>query len=349
MSALPILLLTIGVSPAAKTSTHAASPFAASASIDFSVGSGSFVAYDKADDPLYTSTLTLAPGWSFAEHMKIGAQLALTYEWTNLVTACSAASGPRPAGGPQEDCSDTNDANGRRLSLSDLTFSFAHDQVYALDPIIFAASASLALPTSRESRATNNVLTIGGNAGASIELEMFKIGLGFGLRKFFPTAEASVLDAVEAEARQRGGVPVIRCASFRRESCLLLTGFVPSWRVAIDADATIEAPWVEGLSATIAFGYQYSRRYGRALDAFSSMKTDAGGRIIVDGTNEDDSTSGTIEVAYELDDRLSFALGVTSQQPAKTADGKSLRFPFYDFISPASNFSAWYLSATFAY
>lgn len=348
MSALPILLLTIGISPAAKTSTHAASPFAASASIDFSVGSGSFVAYEKADDPLYTSTLTLAPGWSFAEHMKLGASLALTYEWTNLVTACSAASGPRPAGGPQEDCSDTNDPNGRRLSLSDLTLSFAHDEVYAFDPLTFSASASLALPTSRESRAANNALTLGGSAGASIELAPVAIGLGFGLTKFFPTAEAAVLDAVEAEARQSGGVPVIRCASFRRDTCLLLTGFVPSWRMSIDVDATFEAPWVEGLSASIALGYQYSRRHGRAIDAHSSTKTDVDGAPIVDGTNEDDSTSGAIEVAYQLDDRLSFALGVTSQQPAKTADGRGLRFPFYDFISPASNFSAWYLSATFA-
>jgi hypothetical protein len=339
-----ILLLTVGVS--VETSTKA--PFAASVSLDASVGGGTFVAYDKADDPLYASTLSISPTWSIDQHLNLAASLSFTYEWTHLVTACSAASGPRALGAPAGDCSDTNDPSGRRSALSDLELSISHDELYTIEMFTFSAAGSVALPTSRESQAVSNVMTIGGSLSASADLEPFTFALGLGFNKFFPTAEAAVLDSVEAEARARGGVPVIRCASFRRDTCLLLSGFVPTYRAAIGVDAKFLAPWIEGLSASIAFGYQYSRRFGRTLDGASSGKTDVDGRPIVDGTNEDDSTSGTLELAYELDERWSFAFGVTSQQPARTADGKSLRFPFYDFISPASNYSAWYLSGTFS-
>jgi hypothetical protein len=333
---------------AAATETSTATGFGASVTLDAAAGAGSFVAYDKADDPYWASAISLDASWSLDQHLTIAAAASLSWEWTFLVTSCTDATGPRPAGAPARDCSDTNDPNGRRTDLSDIDLQLAYDDLYTFGPLSFSARTSLALPTSRDSRATDNLFTFGLGGRAKLALDPFSAGLGLSFHKLFPTAEASVLEAVEAEARERGGVSVIRCASFRRDTCLLLSGFVPSWRSAIDLEAGFEFPWIEGLSASIGAGYQYSRRYGREPDRHTSPKVDEDGTRIADGINEGDTTSGSIELAYQLDDRLSFAFGVTSQQPARTADNKSLRFPFYDFISPAQNFSAWYLSGTFS-
>lgn len=321
-----------------------------SISLDASVGAGTFVAYDKADDPLYASTLTIEPTWSFDQYWMASLSFALGYEWTYLVTSCDPASGPRASGAPARDCSDTNDPNGRRASLSDIELALQREEIFSYSLFSLRGRGSIALPTSRESRATDNALTLGGSLTGSFDLSEWapvSIEVAGSLNKFFPTAQAAQLDEAEAEAIARGGVPVVRCAT-NRNSCLLLSGFVPTWRSGVDVSAKVDAPWVEGLSATIAFGYQYSRRFGRSTDALSSPKTDLSGSPVVDGTSDDDTTSGAIELSYAIDDHIGVAFGVASQQPAKTADGKRYRFPFYDFISPANNYSAWYLSGSFS-
>ena len=57
---------------------------------------------------------------------------------------------------------------------------------------------------------------------------------------------------------------------------------------------------------------------------------------------EADTTSGTIEIAYSPTDEWSFSLGLSSTQPALTADGKRVRFPFLDLVSPANNYTGLY-------
>jgi hypothetical protein len=49
-------------------------------------------------------------------------------------------------------------------------------------------------------------------------------------------------------------------------------------------------------------------------------------------------------LGFDIPGAASIAVGTTSIQPAWTADGKYLRFPFWDFISPQNNFSAAFLT-----
>ena len=66
-----------------------------------------------------------------------------------------------------------------------------------------------------------------------------------------------------------------------------------------------------------------------------------------------DSTSGAIFYSYDIPDKAlgisdyvntNLSLSLSSAQPAWTFDGKSLRFPFWDFISPNNNFSSFGVS-----
>ncbi|MBI2373681.1 MAG: hypothetical protein HYV07_06745 [Deltaproteobacteria bacterium] len=325
-------------------------PFSLSFSADAAVGIGTFVSDQNADSPWYGSSLSLTGAYELAESLSISAGLSGAVEWTYLVTPCHPAEGPRAPGAKAEDCSDTEGssragtADQPRATFDDVELSLDHEKLLELAGFTLSGAARLALPTSRDSRAVGNLFTLGAGLSVSRPLGPMTPSLSTSVSKFFPTATAAVLERAEAE---RGDLPIGHCSNLRESSCLLLTGFVPTYRVSLGADVRFEIPPVEGLSATISVGYAYSRAFGTGGDSLSSTKTDGSGRPVVDGVNASDTTSGSIEIGYAVDDRLSLALGVSSGQPAKTDDGKALRFPFFDFVSPSNNYSSWYLSAAY--
>lgn len=315
-----------------------------SASLESVVGIGTFVSGNKNDDPYYSSTLSLAPSWKMDEDSALSLALSLTYEWTYLITPCHPASGPRPTGAPAEDCSDTADPNGRRGDIDDLTLGYSHGKIIELFGVRLTGDASLAFPTSRGSRAARNLFTLGGGLGLSRALGPVTPSLSWGFAKFFPRTNADSRDAIAAV---QGDIPIGQCPSFRNTNCILLSGFVPTWRTSIGVSVAADIVWVDGLSVSTSFSYAYSRRHGTGGDALSSTKTDADGKPIVDGVNESDTTSGTIEISYAILDELSVSGGVSSAQPAKSARG-NIRFPFFDFISPANNYTGFYVSLAYA-
>lgn len=315
-------------------------PLGLSVSLDASVGTGTFVASRYADDPYYASTLTVSPSWALTEDLTASASLGLSYEWTALVTPCHPASGPRPAGAPAEDCSDTADPNGRRADLDDLTLSLAHRELYALEGFVLGAGTSVALPTSRASRAASLVLSWGLGATISRPIGPVTPSLSLGLRKYFALDDAPLADADTGE----GQLPIGRCRNGRTTACLLLSGFVPSWRLGLDLSVEVELP--AGFDVSLGLGYSYTANHSRPPDAARSPRRDAAGTPVVDGVGEFDGTSGSIELGFTVTEQLRVGLGVASAQPALTADNSAVRFPFFDFLSPANNYSAWYAAVS---
>jgi hypothetical protein len=60
------------------------------------------------------------------------------------------------------------------------------------------------------------------------------------------------------------------------------------------------------------------------------------------GRGQRDRTFGVIDLTYQPWENFGFSLGLSSAQPAKTADNKSFRFPFFDFSSEGNNFTTVY-------
>lgn len=315
-------------------------PVTVAVGFDASVGSGTFAGSRFVDDPYYASTLSLEVSRELVEDVTLSLGLALTFEWTGLVTPCHEASGPRPPGAPAQDCSGSNDPNGRIADFDDLALSLSHAHLYQLAGFVLSGRATVAAPTSRASRAATNVLTLGGGLGISRPIGRFTPSVSAGLSKYFATDDAPLAAADSGE----GGIPLGRCRQVGSTACLLLAGFVPSWRFGVDLAVAVELPGA--FDATVSVGYAYTGNHGRAVDARSSTRTDANGELIVDGDGAFDSTSGVVELGYAVDDGMRVALGLASSQPARTADNGGLRFPFYDFVSPANNYSAWYAAVS---
>lgn len=314
--------------------------------LDNVVGVGTFVSGRTTDNPYYASSLTLTPSWALTEDLALNLYYLMSYEWTYLATPCHPASGVRAAGAPKEDCSDADGVDGNRFDQEDLQLALQHQDLLRVGPLTLSGQALVALPTSRLSRFTGNRVTLGAQGTANASFGSVALTLNANLRKFFPGAKAAVLEEVEVEAQRADGLVIGHCASFRQSSCLLLSGFVPTWRFGAD----LTAAWTPGalpeLSVSATFGYYYTRRYGGPEDRLRAVTTDQDGAAIVDGINGDDLTLGAVDLTYWLSDHFAVSLGTYSLQPARTADGQALRFPFYDFISPANNFTTWYLSGT---
>jgi hypothetical protein len=66
------------------------------------------------------------------------------------------------------------------------------------------------------------------------------------------------------------------------------------------------------------------------------------------GQNFNENTSGSLSYTYTVPTDYPFFItaGLASGQPAWSADGKTMRFPLWDFFTPANNFSAAFLDVT---
>jgi len=66
------------------------------------------------------------------------------------------------------------------------------------------------------------------------------------------------------------------------------------------------------------------------------------------GQNFSENTSGSLSYTYTVPTGYPFFItaGVASGQPAWSADGKTVRFPVWDFFTPANNFSSAFLDVT---
>mgnify|MGYP001570243132 FL=1 len=67
------------------------------------------------------------------------------------------------------------------------------------------------------------------------------------------------------------------------------------------------------------------------------------------GRGQRDTTWGTIDLSYSLTDNWGLSFGVTSYQSAKTSDGQSIRFPFFDFRSFADNNTSFYFDVRYTF
>ncbi|MBM4387159.1 MAG: hypothetical protein FJ088_05430, partial [Deltaproteobacteria bacterium] len=60
------------------------------------------------------------------------------------------------------------------------------------------------------------------------------------------------------------------------------------------------------------------------------------------GRGQKDTLYGVVDVTYQPWENFGFSLGLSSVQPPKTENNKSFRFPFFDFVSEANNYTTIY-------
>jgi hypothetical protein len=292
-----------------------------------SVGSGTFSTQAYPEEDFVGQEFELAPQFRLKDELTLRAYWAMECELT-----------------PPGSSDGVSLTNERRCSPSDVQLAFHHNRLW-IDPWIagqIMTNVQLWLPASWESQFNHTILNLRFTGGYKTKILKDKIALGyaFSVQKYFPYRKVrGFLTDGNSEAGLTSP-PLYHSRRSIGEDGSVGSGGPMNDNWMLMNDFSLAYFFTTKLSLEIGLIIQNFFRYA-SLEAHSDPHLPRVGRH--------DTTWGTLELAYQLVDYLRLSGGITSRQPALTADGSSLRFPFYDFISPESNYTRWYVSAEVSY
>ena len=291
-----------------------------------------FISDEFSDNPLVTQYFEIYPRYNIAPFQTVRLNWSLECEITQ----------------PDRD-------PARRCDPSDVRLSYHHMHLVTdpwIDGSVFAWGG-LYLPSSYASGQNGTIMNVRLTGGymASFFKNRLLLMYALGVQKYLPTqktrADCPVGAGADGVARGDDGVPV----------CLPST---QGQRTAADADqgttgsgGFMNDNWL--LQNSFYMQYSFTPRIWasiffqiRNIFAFS-VPNELIGDPDLPSAAQEDWTRGIVEVAFMPINHLAISLGIDSYQPALTADNGSVRFPFYDFISPANNYTRWYIAARAVY
>ena len=203
----------------------------------------------------------------------------------------------------------------------------------------FDGALAFTLPTSTASINTKLYTTIAPSLALSFTLDKFTFAYAITYGHNFNKYTSTALDPSDVDVLSRS------------------TGeeLLGAHAVAIDGVLTeIE------LANQFAINYQFIKQFGMTVGlAFADGWTYDNGTITKDdefvspyakvGRGHSQYSSGSLAFTYVPIKYVALALSMVSTQPWKTADNKTLRFPWFDTVSPAKNYTKFMFTASFTY
>jgi hypothetical protein len=287
-------------------------------SLSTSIGSGTFVLDDYSNDPYVSQEIFLRPRFWLTKNQNVQLLWLMECEYTA-----------------------PNDPAGRHCNWSDLRLSYHHVDIWR-DPWLqgrLMGSAQIWLPASLSSQNNHTVMNLRGSLLylALLADKRLQLIYGFSLQKYLPTRKAR---GFRGEQFDETGTPLC----FARSSA--------GTDGACGSGGPMNDNWlvVNSLGLQWFFSDKIWLSVSLAIWNYVRFSVDElGSDPEFPRTGRGDFTSGGIELGYQWRKHLVFGAGLTSRQPALTADGDWPRFPFWDFSSPANNYSRVYLTATWVY
>lgn len=283
-------------------------PFGASVTLSNVVGWGTFIPGEFNKRPQYDVELGIAPYYDFMPNMRLSLDMSVS---KSVVTNA-----------------DSSVSYTGQTLLSDLLLRFAYTGIVQ-EPVTglkLNAAADLIFPTSLSSQFSTLYTVARASVGLSGKWGWFGASYSFRFAKYFHEFDHAALEKTDAQnialCINRGEADPDRCfpggnanPSFQFNNSLRLTA-VP----------------LERLTFFVAFAVSNTFTYNvNPDDEFTSPNA-------VPGRGQRDSMTGEFGVAYQVNDYLDLELSATTQQPPKTYDNSSFRFPF--FAATADNFTS---------
>lgn len=291
-------------------------PFELSATLESSVGQGSFVADEYARNAYAAWGLALLPAYRPLPDLTLWLFLSVAQELTD---------------------SDV-DGSRQQLLLSDTQLRARYKLLtIPVAEIGVALEGRLYAPTSLASQFETLVLGTQARVRFTRKLGDFDLRFITAFRKNFHSYESPVLELEDSPSP-----PPIHVRAGGNEDLTGAAAAVGGNNVSYSFFNELFATWnaTKAWSVGISYGLTTSFTYaGYDVDERSSAYATA-------GRGQRDLAIGSIFVGYELDDRFSFSGGISTSASPKSADNQSFRFPFYDFESAADNLTTFYVDAT---
>ncbi|MBI3072544.1 MAG: hypothetical protein HYY84_10555 [Deltaproteobacteria bacterium] len=284
---------------------------------DQSIGLGSFVSNEFARNTLYSLALDLQPKYNLTEKLYVGGRFILSKELTNNFATSTTSPG--------------------QVTASDLQLSVGYKPLWEpIKNLKLSAAFTTYLPTSLASQYANLVVAFSPSVSLSYKLWKFDLSYGLIFRKNLNLTDSPTVKSSEDIAPVRNGgaeaVSADQTAVGGNNVSFSLTN-----RLMAVANFTDKLSLTLMLLITNSFAY----------NSFTVDETSGTGAKA--GRGQRDTTWGTIDMSYSLTDHWGLSLGVTSYQSAKTSDGQSIRFPFFDFRSFADNNTSFYFDVSYTF
>ena len=260
----------------------------------------------------------------------------------------------------QLDCelSEPDRVPARRCQPGDLRLSY-HDIDLWRPPRLdgqVMGFAALYFPTSYGSRQNKTVLNARIAAGYMTRFARNKLQFVYmiAVQKYFPTSKTrgdcpASLDQ-EGVGRDHDGLPL--CFGRSEAGSSISASTAGDIVGSAGSGGRLNDNWLLLNSATLQYFFHARWSAAVSLGLFNFFRfsvPDTFDDRNLSSVGRSDMTWGNIQVSYQPQRHVVLSLGITSFQPALTADGDFPRFPFYDFVSPNNNYTRWFFAGTFVY
>ena len=296
------------------------SPFLLNTSLATFVGQGTFVS-EPQGNPSVVSQLTLSPSYRLGGVVLFASQ-TMAFEWTQ-----------------------PDNATGRQFEPFDTSLGVLWPLNLKSIDTRLQLVGGVRLPVSYASRAEGLYGGLFVGATGIYQTPLKGLQLVLGLRgQANGSAESLRSDGGDDSTfddRALGEVSISSCYTRAGEDQSTACGAVPttaqlSGRLSLTYNVS-KLTFVVGLSVISLFRGDLGPN-----DELRSENARA-------GLNARTFTSGTVSMIYAAQSWLLVTGGITSFQPIQTADGRGMRFPFWNFSGANNNFSSLFLATTFLY
>lgn len=323
------------LAPGGVTETDDKFPLHVNATFDNYVGNGFLAATEYQRQPLWGSSLALRPSASLPKIdpiPKMTLSGSIDFSVNNWLPSYS-----------------NSGVYDRVVRVSDFGLSLGMRELVKdeLTNITISPSISARVPLSIASRQSNLATSVG--ASAQVAWNSPETPVGTFTVTYAPSLRGNLFTEVASTVSCEAGVQQAGVTTnpldegrlplyYAREAQLTESGecIMPGRQTLGSIGQGTSFTWsLTDHSVSLALGYSLGIQ--RPL----SSRPDLTGRYASD-QNFGEKTTGSLSYTYTVpvDFPLSLTAGISSDQPAWNAAGTMLRFPLYDFVTPANNFTA---------
>lgn len=206
--------------------------------------------------------------------------------------------------------------------------------------VAFDASLSFVLPTSKASINSSLYTSILPSLGASIKF--WRISLAYGITYGYNAHKYTsvTMDPNEIDVLSRStGNEIIDSHNIAIGGVLAEHDLANNFVISIDCIKKI-------LALSIGFGFADSWTYDNGTITSDDEYVGEHAKV---GRGHSQYSQGSLVLSYTPVKYATVSFGMISTQPWKTADNKTIRFPWFDTVSPSKNYTKFVLSAAFQY
>ena len=241
--------------------------------------------------------------------------------------------------------SKAGDSNGKHafrwadssLNLSREIWSYAtDDKDFAFN---LGFDLGFTLPTSQASITSKLYTQLVPSLSASIKLGKFSFSYVLSYGHNFNKYTSITMNPDEVDVLSRNaGVELINASAIAQDGVLT--------EIELANAFTFGYQFLDNFGLTVGLGVVDAWTYDNGTITEEDQFTSEYAHV---GRGHSQFSQGIVSLSYKPASWVGLSLSMVSTQPWKTADNKTLRFPWFDTVSPSKNYTKFILGASFTY